>query len=213
VTVRRLPTQARGRATWDAVLDAASRLADVDPEQLSVAAIASAAGVGTGTLYQYFESVDDVVDAVVHRHLDRFRELIERTFADRTFADATEASLAVTDAFVDYYRTEPGFRRLWFAGGIGSRFRSLDQLSDRALARTMFDQLTGHGLVVRSREAEVISTANWELADALIGLAFRVDPDGDEATLVYVRHVMRQVCVAPPLDVIVEMIQRSTPPN
>jgi AcrR family transcriptional regulator len=211
VTVRRLPTQARGRATWEAIIDAASRLADADTDQLSVAAIASAAGVGTGTLYQYFESVDDVVDAVVRSHLDRFSGLIERTFADRSFPDATAASLAVTEAFVEYYRAEPGFRRLWFAGGIGSRFRSLDQLTDRALARTMYDQLTGHGLVSRTPAAEAITAANWEMADALIGLAFRIDPDGDEATLVYVRHVMRQVCVAPPLEVIVEMIERSAP--
>jgi AcrR family transcriptional regulator len=204
VTVRRLPTQARGRATWDAVLDAASRLADVDPDQLSVAAIAAAAGVGTGTLYQYFESVDDVVDAVVLRHLDRFSGLIERTFDEGAFPDAMAASLAVTDAFVDYYRTEPGFRRLWFAGGIGSRFRSLDQVSDRALALTMYERLTVLGLVPRSPEAEAITVS---------GLAFRIHPDGDEAMLVYVRHVMRLVAVAPPLDVIIEMIQRATPPN
>lgn len=213
MTVRRLPTQARGRATWDAILDAASHIADVDPDQLSVAAIAAAAGVGTGTLYQYFESVDDVVDAVVLRHLDRFSGLIERTFDEGRFPDATAASLAVTDTFVDYYRAEPGFRRLWFAGGIGSRFRSLDQISDRALALTMYERLTAQGLVPLSPAAEAITVANWEMADALIGLAFRVHPDGDEATLVYTRHVMRQMSVAPPLEVIVEMIQRATPPD
>ena len=60
---RREPAQARSRATRDAVLDAASRLAELDPALLQAATIAGEAGIGTGTLYQYFTGVDDVIDA------------------------------------------------------------------------------------------------------------------------------------------------------
>ena len=46
---RREPAQARSRATRDAVLDAASRLAELDPALLQAATIAGEAGIGTGT--------------------------------------------------------------------------------------------------------------------------------------------------------------------
>ena len=208
MSTRRQPTQARSRATRDAVLDAASQLAAAGTEHLTVAAIAAQAGIGAGTLYQYFESVEAVVEGVVRRHLERFRELIEDTFAHQTFPDATTASLAVTEAFIRYYRDEPDFRALWFGRGYGARFRELDEANNVVLAHTMYEQLIAEGLVPRSREAERITLANWELADALIGLAFRLHPDGDDAALVYMRHVMAQVCVAPPLDVIVEMMHQ-----
>lgn len=204
---RRQPTQARSRATREAVLDAAAGLAASGADHFTVSAIAAAAGIGTGTLYQYFEGVEAVVEGVVRRHLDRFRHLIEETFADEPFPDAATASLAVTDAFVRYYRERPDFRSLWFGRGYGAKFREIDEANHLVLAHTMYEQLIGQGLVPRSPEAERITLSNWELADSLIGLAFRLHPDGDEATLVYVRHVMRQVCVAPPLDVIVEMMQ------
>lgn len=194
------------------MLDAAAQLAAEGLDRLTVAAVASGAGVGTGTLYQYFDGIDAVIEAVVRRHLERFRDLIEQTFSVQ-FPDATTASLAVADAFVGYYRDRPDFRALWFAGGYGARFRALDEANNVVLARTMYDQLTGQGLVPRSREAEVISVANWELADALIGLAFRRHPDGDETTLVYARHVLAQVTVAPPLGVIVDMIRSGPTDN
>ena len=42
------------------------------------------------------------------------------------FVDAVQATLGVFDAFVDYYRNEPGFRAVWFDLGRASRLRALD---------------------------------------------------------------------------------------
>lgn len=201
---RREPAQARSRATRDAVLDAASRLAELDPALLQAATIAGEAGIGTGTLYQYFTGVDDVIDAVVRRHLTHFRDLIVSTFDGAAFVDAVQATLGVFDAFVDYYRNEPGFRAVWFDLGRASRLRALDVANHEVLAATMYDELAGRGLIPASPVARTIAMANWELADALIGLAFRIDPDGDDATLAYVRHLLR-LASSPTLEVIATM--------
>lgn len=198
---RREPAQARSRAKRDAVLDAASLLAERGIDHLTAASIAQEAGIAAGTLYQYFEGVDDVIDAVIRRHLDRFVEVIERTFASDRYPTPKAASIAVGEAFIEYYRAEPGFRAIWFGPGFTGRHRQLDLENNKRLARTMYEQLTRHGLIPPGELAEAIVIANWEIADTLTGLAFRIDPDGDEMILGYLRYVMSQIAKAPPLDV------------
>jgi AcrR family transcriptional regulator len=206
VNTRRRPTQARSLAKAEAVLDAASRLAVGGVEHLSAAAIADEAGIAAGTLYQYFEGVDSVIDGVVRRHLDRFVMVIEQTFADRTFTSPLEASVAVGEAFVEYYRAEPGFRAIWFGPSFTSRHRALDLENNRRLAATMYQQLIRQDLIPESELAEAIVISNWEIADTLTGLAFRTDPDGDELVLGYLRYVMSRIAEAPPLDVVIELM-------
>jgi AcrR family transcriptional regulator len=194
----RTPVQARAHARRDAVLDAASRLIDGGADTLSVAAIARDAQIGAGTLYQYFEGVDAVVEGVVRRHLDRFDEIIVDTFAADDFDDLTTATLAVTKAFVRYYRHEPGFRALWFGPTFACRYRLLDVENNTRLIATMYDQLVERGLVPRSPRTLTYLTANWEIADTLIGLAFRLSPRGDRTVLNHLDHVLRLVTAPEP---------------
>ena len=93
---------------------------------------------------------------------------------------------------------------VWFDLGRASRLRALDVANHEVLAATMYDELAGRGLIPASPVARTIAMANWELADALIGLAFRIDPDGDDATLAYVRHLLR-LASSPTLEVIATM--------
>src|SRR5579871_6369668 len=52
---RRRPRQARSRATWEAIVEAASQILERrGPDALNTNAIAERAGVSIGTLYQYF---------------------------------------------------------------------------------------------------------------------------------------------------------------
>lgn len=192
------------------MLDAASRLADRTGggpgASMQVGQIAAEAGVAVGTLYQYFTGVDDVIDAVVRRHLERFRELIVQTFDNASIATAADASVAVVDAFVDYYRVQPGFRSIWFGMGHASRLRALEVANHEILSAVMYDELTSRGLMPDSSVARIITITNWELADSLVGLAFRRDPNGDEATLVYARHLI-SLASQPTLEVIVAIAE------
>jgi AcrR family transcriptional regulator len=68
---RRTPRQARSRATRDAIVEAAARvLAEVGLEKATTARIAEVAGVGPGSLYQYFPSKDTLVAAVYEREAE-----------------------------------------------------------------------------------------------------------------------------------------------
>ena len=66
---RRVPKQARSRALVDSILQALEEHGSQDPslEQLRVESLAERAGVGIGSLYEYFSSKDSLLGALVGR--------------------------------------------------------------------------------------------------------------------------------------------------
>jgi AcrR family transcriptional regulator len=83
---RRAPIQRRARATVDDVLAATARIIEREGHAaLTTNKIARVAGVGVGSLYQYFPTKDAVVEALQERHfatmgaafLERMEELAE----------------------------------------------------------------------------------------------------------------------------------------
>jgi AcrR family transcriptional regulator len=87
---RRRPRQARSRATWEAILEAASQILERrGPAALTTNAVAERAGVSIGTLYQYFADKRAILVAAAQRELSagaagdgrRQRALIEALLA------------------------------------------------------------------------------------------------------------------------------------
>lgn len=67
---RRSPKQARSRATWEAIVEAASQILERHgPEALNTQAVAERAGVSIGTLYQYFPDKQAILVAAARREL------------------------------------------------------------------------------------------------------------------------------------------------
>lgn len=70
-SVKRRPKQARARATFDAIIEAATRILDAEGyAALTTEHLAQLAGVGVGSVYEYFPDKDTVVAEVVRRLLD-----------------------------------------------------------------------------------------------------------------------------------------------
>lgn len=68
---RKIPRQARSRATVDRILDAAARLFDAHGYRATTTNhVAEEAEVSVGSLYQYFPSKDALLTALAERHLD-----------------------------------------------------------------------------------------------------------------------------------------------
>lgn len=79
VTPRKQPKQARARATVEALLEAAARvLVEEGHERTTTARIAEVAGVGIGSLYEYFPSKDALIAALVERHEQSMLEQLSR---------------------------------------------------------------------------------------------------------------------------------------
>jgi AcrR family transcriptional regulator len=188
-TARRTPQQQRSRAKVDAILDAADRIvARRGVEGLSTTLLASRAGIAVGTLYQYFHSVDDVVAALVSRHAERFADELRAALAGRRFRRKREAANAALDALIEYYRTHPSFRALW-RGAPGPTGRGFGDASE-LLVGIVLDELEAQGLASRADDAFVLEAeVQWSVAEGLIRLAFRRDPDGDAAVLAHLRRL------------------------
>lgn len=68
ITPRKIPKQARARATCDAILEAAARILAEDVyERLNTNRIAEVAGVSIGTLYQYFPNKQAILTEIIRR--------------------------------------------------------------------------------------------------------------------------------------------------
>lgn len=186
---RRSPQQERSRAKVDAILDAADAIiVDRGLDALTTTLVAERAGVAVGTLYQYFDGVPAIIDALVARHARRFASFLESALAARTFRRKRDAANAALDALIDYYRSEPTFGALW---------RGSPQLTGAGIAEASDDlvgivigAVTAQGLVTDIdedfvREAQV----QWAVATSLIQVAFARDPDGDAAVLAHLRRL------------------------
>jgi len=80
---RKLPRQARSRATFDAIVDACGQgLAQTPCDALSTHGIAERAGVGIGTLYEYFPNRDAIVASLVERACSRLVERMGKAVED-----------------------------------------------------------------------------------------------------------------------------------
>ncbi len=177
---RRVPTQQRSRARVAAVLDAAADLIDeIGPDAITTALIASRAGVSVGWLYDFFPNREAVFEAVMARSIANvtpIADLVHAEYADRPWR---EGLCAVIDALVGFYRTDPGFRVLWF-----SRFQSAQMIQenashDLAEARVALGRLERSGLRLKGVDPDTAMHLVVGIVDKGLDLAFRLDPTGD----------------------------------
>lgn len=77
----RIPTQARARATFDAIVDATEQLlAKHGYAAITTNHVADTAGVAIGSLYEYFPDKDAIVAQVARRTVQRILEEIAAAF-------------------------------------------------------------------------------------------------------------------------------------
>lgn len=105
---RKLPKQSRSKALVEAVLDAAARiLTDQGRDALTTNAIAHAAGVSVGSLYQYFPNREAILAALVHRHGHRIHDLVTEAM-NPPAVTLQEAVKRLVAAVFAAHRIDPG---------------------------------------------------------------------------------------------------------
>jgi len=188
-TSRRTPQQQRSKAKVDAILDASDRIvAEEGVDSLTTTIVAERAGMAVGTLYQYFEGIDAIVDALVERHAETFAGRLKEALSSRQFERKRDAANAALDALIEYYRGHPSFRALW-RGAPSATNAGFGDAGD-VLIGLVIDALESQGMASRDDAAFVLEVeVQWSVAQGLIGLAFRRDPDGDPAVLHHLRRL------------------------
>ncbi|WP_162932624.1 TetR/AcrR family transcriptional regulator [Solimonas sp. K1W22B-7] len=107
--MRQKPQQSRSRQMVDSIVEATMQvIAERGVADLTTTHVAQRAGVSVGSLYQYFESKEALLDAVVKRMTAEVQKLIfERidTLMGQDLRTVTRALLAATFDYADAHRT------------------------------------------------------------------------------------------------------------
>ena len=190
--LRRHPQQARSRERVQRLLEAADHvLATEGYGGLTVRRLAEAAEVPVGTIYQFFADKAAVVDALARRYIGEFDDMIELLVADAESRRWDDVVDTVLDAAIEMYRSRPGYLALWIGRHLSPELQQADEVNNAAIAAGLGRILVAqHGLAADERLVRTCQVA-VQTTDALLQLAFRLDPRGDAAILDEARRLQR----------------------
>ncbi|BFU47427.1 TetR family transcriptional regulator [Krasilnikovia sp. MM14-A1004] len=175
------------------MLDACAELVDeVGYEGLTTTLLAERAEVAIGSVYQFFPDKRAIVQALAMRNMDAYLQDLSTRFGNETFAHWWDGVDAGIDAYIAMHRSVPGFRTLHFGDVVDVHLLDAERDNNAVIAERLAELLVDQFQLmdrVRLRFALQIAV---EAADALINLAFRRDPVGDEAVLVEAKALIRE---------------------
>jgi AcrR family transcriptional regulator len=192
VRLRRMPRQARSREKVARMLAAADRLLGRHgAEALTTTRVAAEAGISVGALYQYLPDRDAIIDAMADRYLARLEALMD-SFVDRAAHESWPDPVTIlVESFADLYRSEPGFRALWFGRHLTDRTREADRRHKRVMATGLHRILVAQRLLADDAAAETACYTAFLAADAVHQEAFRTDPGGDPELIGQLKIMLR----------------------
>lgn len=167
----RRPRQERSRQRFGVILDSAAELLEtLEPDQISIYALAEAAGMSPASIYHFFKDSSQAFRALAERYYERFVEGFDRppTAPFRTWQELQQLRF---EEGRDYYNNNTPARRLLLGSGMSAAIRARDLEIDRQLAEKSSDELQRYftlpdmpELVQRITEQVVISDAIWTLS-------------------------------------------------
>ncbi len=189
--LRRIPQQARSRERLMQVLAAADRILVAEgPAVLTTTRVAEEAGVSVASLYQYLPDRDAIIETLAETYLHRLENRMNgllRSAGQRTWSDPVGI---LFDAFVDAYRSEDGFRALWFSRSLTDATQAADREHKRRMAEMLRQILMQQG-IPDSLRLDVVARSAHLVADTILQEAFRTDPDGDAALIEEAKTILR----------------------
>jgi AcrR family transcriptional regulator len=138
-TPRKRPRQARSKATVDTILEATTRvLVKHGFDALSTNAVATAAGVSIGSLYQYFPNKEALVSALIDRHMEDMNAAILAELTRVAKLPLADAARGVIELTIKAHAIDPDLHRVLTEQvpriGKLARLRELDEICHRMVA-------------------------------------------------------------------------------
>jgi AcrR family transcriptional regulator len=124
--------RADARRNQERVLDAAAEVFGEEGPDASIDEIARRAGVGHGTVFRRFPTKDDLVFAVVERHVAQMRALAEEALAN---GDPGEAFVGFVRGIGELVMSTPGLHACVVHCGEKPGAAELDELGRKIVAR------------------------------------------------------------------------------
>jgi AcrR family transcriptional regulator len=110
---RKTASQARSRATVDALVEATARILVREGfDQASTNRIAREAGVSIGSLYQYYPSKEALVAAVIDRHNQDLTQVVRLAMAEVAGQPLEPSARRLIAAAIEAHRLDPKLHRV-----------------------------------------------------------------------------------------------------
>lgn len=189
-SLRRTPVQQRSADRLARILDACAELLDeTGYENLSTRAVAQRAGVPIGSVYRFFGNKRALAIALAHRNLDWYADGITHRLAGLPSTHWPPVVDAVLDEYLAMKRSVPGFALVDF-GVPAPPADGPAADPNHLVAVRLTELLSAHLGLTPDATLERAVLVAVEATDALIQLAFRVDPAGDPGIVAETRAMM-----------------------
>lgn len=191
-SVRTEPVQQRSAQRVAHLLDTAALLIDeLGIDGLTTSEVALRGDSSVGVVYRYFPNIQSLLRSLAARNLARFTE----TIYDLLGADSVEWRQTVDiaiDTFIEFNRSEPGFRALRFGDIIDDRFLEPEFSNNGVFARALVGLLAEkYGFTPDDNLLFEVEVA-IEVADTLLQRAFLFDKQGDQRFIDAARMISNQ---------------------
>ncbi len=191
--LRREPVQARSRARVAGILEAAERLVGRDGvAALSMRRLASEAGVPVGSVYQFFTDREAVLGHIVAQHGLGQRRLMEDVQPLRGTRPWPELVEELFERQCTRLRASPAYVAIWRARALSVEEQRRDDEDVEVLAAMLADLIAAEESVAPTPALLTGCRVAVQAADALLHLAFRLDPDGDPDTIAEAQTMLRR---------------------
>ena len=191
-SVRTEPVQQRSAQRVAHLLDTAALLIDeLGIDALTTSDVAARSESSVGVVYRYFPNIQSLLRSLAARNLARFTEAIY----DRLGGDSIEWRQTVDiaiDAFIEFNRSEPGFRALRFGDIIDDRFLDPAFSNNGVFARALVGLLAEKYEFTPDEKILFDVEVAIEVADALLQRAFLLDRQGDQRFIDAARMISNQ---------------------
>lgn len=184
--------QGRGTARVDALLDAAAAVVDeVGFDRLTTALVAEHAGSSIGTVYRYFPDRIALLQGLRDRAVQRYRIAVVDALRVGMPAKWWQAIELATNAFVQQFRVEPGFRIIRFVDDQRSQGDVSDEYGMGFFAVKLAEILVADYGLPADDDLNFRMAIAVQMGDSLVDRAFLLDPSGDERFIVEAHAVVR----------------------
>jgi AcrR family transcriptional regulator len=187
--VRTEPVQQRSAQRVSRLLDTAAALIDEEGiDALTTSEVASRSGSSVGVVYRYFPNIQSLLRALAARNLARFSETMYNGLGIDGVAWSEIVDIAI-DTFIEFNRSEPGFRALRFGDIIDARFLEPEISNNGVLARAIVGLLAEKYGFEPNEEVLFDIEVAIEVGDALMQRAFLMDRQGDQRYIDVARSI------------------------
>ncbi|HXD62585.1 MAG TPA: TetR family transcriptional regulator [Lacisediminihabitans sp.] len=186
---RHRPRQDRSTQRVELILDTTAALIDeLGYGALTTALIARRAGMSGPAIYRYFTDIDSIALALASRNLERYVERCREFLASTV--EWQNAIVAAIGTYADFFRHEPGFRRVRLGDTFAQDARGARSSNKGVLARAVSELFVEKFEVLPRTELVLHVEVMVEIGECLIARAFDSAPDGDPFFLGECERVM-----------------------